>query len=507
MGTLLGSFLRGGNSLASTRSATDIANIDDYIEAVTQYAGGMGWLNPSPQVSETLPGEQATERPVTDFASAATQLFGGSSVVFACMLARLAVFSEARLQYQRMRGGRPGDLFGDPTLSIFEQPWVGGITADLLVRMITDADLAGNAYIVEDRNELVRLRPDWVDIVMVPRWTDRGRLDPRDPLGSMGWVKLGYLYYEDGVRDDRGVPFLVDEVAHFAPIPDPLASWRGMSWVTRLAREVEADRAMTTYKARFMRNSATPNMVVKHQPQVTPAQAKAFADVLDAKYAGAANAGKTMHLGGGADLVVVGKDMQQLDFKGVQGAGETRIAAAAGVPPIIVGLSEGLSSATYSNYSQARRRFADGTMRPLWRNVAGALAVLRPAPSGARLYYDVRDVAFLREDADAQAKITATNAQTIRTLVDGGFTPESAAAYVASGGDPSVLVHTGQLSVQLQAPGTVAGQTGGAAPAGGAGDSGDDDEDDQAARRAAPTNGRALPAGIAPISRELLTHG
>jgi phage portal protein BeeE len=55
-----------------------------------------------------------------------------------------------------------------------------------------------------------------------------------------------------------------------------------------------------------------------------------------------------------------------------QGAGETRIAAAAGVPPVIVGLSEGLQAATYSNYSQARRRFADGTMRPLWRNAAVA---------------------------------------------------------------------------------------------------------------------------------------
>jgi Phage portal protein len=499
MATLLGQ-LMGGRSLA--RSATDVQNIDDYIEAVTQYAGGMGWLNPSPQVSETLPGEQGSERPVTDFGSAATQLFGGSSVVFACMLARLAVFSEARLQYQRMRGGRPGDLFGDPSLSIFEVPWIGGITADLLVRMITDADLAGNSYIVEDQGELVRLRPDWVDIVMVPRYTDRGRLNPREPLTTMGWRKIGYLYYEDGIRDDRGTPFLVDEVAHFAPIPDPLAAWRGMSWVTRLAREVEADRAMTTYKARFLRNNATPNMVVKHQPQVTPDQVRKFAGVLEDRYAGATNAGKTMHLGGGADLTIVGQNFAQLDFKAVQGAGETRIAAAAGTPPIIVGLSEGLSSATYSNYAQARRRFADGTMRPLWRNAAGSLATLRPAPAGARLFYDVRDVAFLREDAADQAKITATNAQTIRNLVDAGFEPESVTKFVASG-DPADLVHTGRLSVQLQQPGKAPDGTDldGGPSTDDLGDSDSGDDTDPAARAA--TNGRA----IVPIPRELLTHG
>lgn len=494
MATLLGSFLRGGNTLASARSATDVHTIDDYIEAVSAYAGGMGWLTPGPLVSETMPGETASERPATDFGAAATQLFGGSSVVFACMLARLAVFSEARLQYQRLRGGRPGDLFGDASLSIFEVPWVGGITADLLVRMITDADLAGNAYIVEDRSELVRLRPDWVDIVLVPRYTDRGRIDRREPLGTMGWIKAGYLYYEDGIRDARGVPFLADEVAHFAPIPDPLASWRGMSWVTRLAREVQADRAMTDYKARFLRNNATPNMVVKHAPQVTPAQARAFADKLEDKYAGSANAGKTMHLGGGADLTIVGQNFTQLDFKAVQGAGETRIAAAAGVPPIIVGLSEGLSSATYSNYSQARRRFADGTLRPLWRNMAGSLATIRPAPPGSQLTYDVRDVAFLREDAGDQAKITAQNAQTIRTLVDGGFDPASATAYVASG-DPTDLVHTGLVSVQLQPPGTSADGTD-------LDDAADNGTDTDPAARAA-TNGRA----IVPIPRELLTHG
>jgi hypothetical protein len=58
----------------------------------------------------------------------------------------------------------------------------------------------------------------------------------------------------------------------------------------------------------------------------------------------------------GADVKTVGADLQQVDFKQVQGAGETRICAAARIPPIIVGVSEGLDSATYSNYGQARGR-------------------------------------------------------------------------------------------------------------------------------------------------------
>ena len=113
---------------------------------------------------------------------------------------------------------------------------------------------------------------------------------------------------------------------------------------------------------------------------------------------------KTMYLAGGADVTIVGSDLKQLDFKLTQGAGETRIAAAAGVPPIIVGLSEGLQAATYSNYGQARRRFSDLTMRPLWGNVVGSLATIVPVPGGAELWYDDRDIPFLAEDRKDEAR-------------------------------------------------------------------------------------------------------
>jgi phage portal protein BeeE len=421
-----------------------ITTIDEYIEAVT--TAGL-WGQPVPGVTQTLPG-QAAERAPAGFADLARQYMGSSSVVFACMLARLSVFSATRFQYQRFRGGRPSELYGDQSLGLLERPWEGGTTGDLLARMITDADLAGNSYWVATGGEMVRLRPDWVDIALAPREYRAGDGRP----GTLGWRKIGYLYYEDGIRDDRGVPLLPDEVAHFAPIPDPLASYRGMSWLTPLIRDVGADTAMTKHKARFMANAATPNMVIKHAPQVTPEQARKFKLALDAEYAGADNAGKTMHLGGGADLTVVGQSFKEIDLRQVQGAGETRIAAAAGVPPIIVGLSEGLQAATYSNYGQARRRFADGTLHPLWGNAAGSLERIRPAPQGSRLWHDPRDIAFLREDSKDAAEIAGIQSRTIRTLVDGGYEPGSVVAAV-NAGDFGLLVHTGFLSVQLQRPG------------------------------------------------------
>jgi hypothetical protein len=53
------------------------------------------------------------------------------------------LFSEARFQYQRMRGGRPGDLYGTAALGRLESPWDERHDRDLLKRALLDVDLAG----------------------------------------------------------------------------------------------------------------------------------------------------------------------------------------------------------------------------------------------------------------------------------------------------------------------------------------------------------------------------
>jgi phage portal protein BeeE len=247
------------------------------------------------------------------------------------------------------------------------------------------------------------------------------------------------------------VVLLPGEVSHFAPLPDPDAHYRGMSWLTPVIREVEADTAATAHKLQFFRNGASLNVVVSLDKDISEDAFKKFVARMEGAHTGLANAYKTMYVGGGADVTVRGADMRQLDFRATQGAGETRIAAAAGVPPIIVGLSEGLQSATYSNYGQARRSFADITMRPLWRNVAGSLATLVPPPPAAELWYDERDIAFLREDRTDVAAIQERQAVTMRQLVDAGFVPSTVVDAVLAE-DYSLLVHSGLYSVQLQPP-------------------------------------------------------
>ncbi|OLZ72564.1 hypothetical protein AVW11_04005 [Streptomyces amritsarensis] len=435
---------RAARSRPQASAERQISSLEDYINSF-QFGGSTYY--PS-GVQQTMPG-QAAEPVPSDFRGYAIRA-ATNGVLAACLSVRQDVFSSTRFQWQRLNNGRPSEMFGTSDLQLLETPWVGGTTQDLLTRVIQDADLAGNSYWARDADELVRMRPDWVQIILERR-TVRG--------GTLGWRRLGYLYCEGGPGSGADpVPFLPDEVAHFAPRPDPLATYRGMSWLTPVIRETTSDGLMSAHKQRFFENAATPNLVVRLDREVSPEAFEKFKARMDTGHRGAENAYKTLYLGGGADVTVVGNSFAQMDFSRVQGAGETRIAAAAGVPPVIVGLSEGLAAATYSNYSQARRRFADGTIHPLWANAAGSFShLVRPPGSGGsgaiRLWYDPRDVPFLREDRKDAADITWRRAQTIRALADAGFTPASAVAAVDSE-DFSLLVHTGYFSVQLQPPGS-----------------------------------------------------
>ena len=764
---------------------------------------------------QTYSGSNLEEPVGNSFEAFIQAAYKSNGVVFACMLARLMLFSEARFQFQRMNKGRPGDLYGNADLAILEKPWPGGTTGDMLARAIQDADLSGNGFLARRRVKKIeiikRMRPDWVTIVM-------GSDDPSPDPMTIGWeldaTVIGYMYHPGGYASSVDpVILLREEVAHFAPIPDPLASYRGMSWITPLVREVMADSAATQHKLKFFSNGATPNLVVSLDPALKTESFKDWMKMFADKHEGVANAYRTLYLGGGATAQVIGANLRQMDFKVTQGAGEplaldtpvptpsgwttmgeieegdvvfgrdglparvkgvspvhvgrpcyevtfsdrtsivadgghlwrvidrygnhqwedgrpeinltteeiragiaeragtpgnrygvppsppvelperdllvdpyvlgawlgdgatagaaicgaepdlreiageierrgyvtrwypsrtlgrvpviglpggllaaldalgvlgnkhipdeylrashfqrldllrglmdsdgaatqtqkagkgstcefsskwehlaaqvaelarslgyrvtisrkeesrsrtgeswrvffhanesvnpfflsrkaqrvvgsssvknraiisvkpvasvpvrcimvdspdhlflagvgwelthnTRIAAASGVPPIIVGLSEGLAAATYSNYSQARRRFADLTMRPLWRNFAGSLETIVPAPPGSRLWYDDRDIPALIEDKKDLAEVQQAAAASIGRLIDSGFEADSVVRAV-SANDMTLLKHTGLFSVQLQAPGSTkmpVGEAPGELPAGG----------------------------------------
>lgn len=378
-------------------------------------------------------------RPVAEL----TALEGSSNpIVWACITTRLMVFADARFAFEADDGEL---LTTSRGLVPLRRPWNNGTQRDLLARMEVDASLFGNSYWVRDGNDLQRIDPTRVKVVTGSRRGPSG--------GEFGATLVGYAVL--GEHDDGEVEFfLPNEVAHYRPLPDPMHSYRGVSWLNPILPDVAADSEMTDYKTAFLGNAAVGTTVITFDPNVDEDSFQQVVETINASHTGVRNSFKTLYLGGGADAKTLSSNLDDLDLKEIQGGGETRIASAAGVPAVLVGLSESLkgSSLTTGNYSSARRRFADGTIRHLWGAACEALETIVAPPTGHRLWVDEKRVLFMQEDVLDAAKVRQADAQTLRTLVDGGFDPQSAIDFVVAD-NLTKLAHTGTLSVQLQPPG------------------------------------------------------
>lgn len=369
-------------------------------------------------------GDTKTERILPTFAGQTQQAYSGNAVVFGVILARLMLFSEASFKYRNKADKR---LYGNTDLSLLEYPWPNGTTGELLARMEQDDSLAGNAYNWNTgEGQIVRFRPDLITIISE---------EVQDRIGRKFRKVVGYFYDPSIAGDYKTDPqfFTVDEVSHWSPIPDPMANFRGMSWLTPVVREIQADIGLTDYKISYMDNAATPNMLLRYDQELSDLTINRVQAQLEARHTGVGNAFKTVILDQGGDLTIVGNTLEQMNFTGVQAAGENRIAAAGGVPGIVVGLKEGLQAATYSNYGQAMRRFADLTMRPLWRSACASLASLVPVPNGAKLWYDTSDVAALRQGEKESADTSLVLSQAAQALRTAGYTLDSIASVLSSG--------------------------------------------------------------------------
>lgn len=367
------------------------------------------------------------------------QAFRASPPVHAAVSTRQSLYSEVRFSYQRFRNGRPGDLFSTRDLVLLES------APDLLALWELDVSFAGNAYAFVHEGRIVVPRPNNVEVV-----TTELRTSPQAP--PFAREVLGYRLLDDDHSQGEAALIEADRMAHYFERPDPAKPWRGVSWIGAVHREIIGDDLMTRFKQKFFENAATPNMVVKSPNPLTDEQFGRLREMVDRRYAGVDNAYKTLLLEGGADVQTVGADITGSQaFTSLQDNYEARIALASRVPASVLGILLG-QNPTFNNYDTALKAFADLWARPAWRRTCIALSKLVPVPGDARLWYDARDVAALQSDEADEADIRAKDAQTARTLTDGGYLPESVIAFLASG-DPNVLEHTGLLPVQVQPPG------------------------------------------------------
>ena len=403
----------------------------------------------------TSPNTEAAPR---DFETVAHDIYMGSGVVYMVAQARAKIFSEARFKWRRVNEpATPFNLFTSRGLDLLERPWQNGSTSALLMRAIQDVDIAGNFYCVrttdhQNRPRLRRLRPDWVEVVLT-----------KDPTMATEVDVLGYAYYPGGIGNGEPEYFSAEEVAHWAPDPDPRAQYLGMSWLVPVMEEVMTEKEAQKHRRNFFRRGAQLGVAVTvtKDKAVTADKMRQFKEEFLSKHQGARNAHEPLFLGPGADVKIIEADPSTWDTRSISGLAETHIAGVAGVPPVVAGLSEGLSGSTLNagNYKVAARGFIDRTIRPLWHSFANAIEPLIDPPkprkgngSPARLTVDEREVSVLNDDRLEDADIMGKHTTTFNTLITNGCTFESAQEYIVTG-DFTVLKDSGYKSVQLYKPG------------------------------------------------------
>jgi hypothetical protein len=426
------------------------------------FSGGYPFdLEPEDMIlAQTLVGTEMWIAP--NFLGFVQRAYRESPIVFAVIMNRIQLFRQARFQWRDRLNGRPGDMFGTKELSILEHPWPGANTGTLLALAEAQNACAGNFFAYRDGDRLRVMRPDWTDIVL-------GSLDDEDvgPL-DLNAELVAYVYQPRGFgAKEPPIVLAPEQVVHYMPTPDPEIPWRGMSWLSPIIAEISSDKEMTKHKRAYLRGGATPNLGMVLDPQKLNIKSPTDFEAWVAKFEelrslrSGGNPYKIMFTVGGADPKVLGANLDQIDFAKVQGSGEVRVAAAGMVHPTIVGLEAGMhgSALNAGNYEAAFRQFANGTVRPLWDTMAGALVRVVPKPIDANgnarpsveLAPDTRDVPALQEDAKKESETFKTDAETASTLYMGGWDADSVIDAVVTK-DMRLLKgkHSGLPSVQVQ---------------------------------------------------------
>lgn len=292
--------------------------------------------------------------------------FGSNSIVYACLrLLCQSVAEPPLLAYTESGNGELTPLqTTHPIQMLLDRPNELMTQFEMLELIEIHLALTGGSYWWKQRTNggavenLWPLRPDRIVPIYEPNLNA-----PRGQRGIKGWG-----YYPPG--GGQPIPIPRSEILAFGT-PDPAGETGGVvetiGWVQVLADEIAADNEATGFVGSLLANYAQPSMLIKTK---MPIKDREIAKRLKAHWMselGGAHKGEPALLDADTEIEKLSFDLKQLEFPDLRAQAESRIAAAAGVPPILAGLKVGLDHGTYSNYESSREYFADTTLSTKWK--------------------------------------------------------------------------------------------------------------------------------------------
>ncbi len=300
-------------------------------------------------------------------------------VAYRCV--REVARASASVPWLLYKGSR--ELDTHPLLDLLRRPNPRQSGRELIEAAIGHLLLSGNAYLEVARpdgdapRELYVLRPD------------RMRIVP-----DVSGVPRAYRYEVEG----RSVDWPVDPITGASDVLHlrdfhPLDDWYGLSPIEAAASAIDQHNAAAEHNAALLQNGARPSGALVFRSDPGPDGIRRVEEALLDRTQGPRQAGRPLVLGGDVDWKELGFSPKDMDFAELKAQAAREIAAAFGVPHLLVVSGE----ATFNNRVDARLELWEHTVIPLLDRISSALTTWLGPMFGEnlRLAHDLDEVPAL----------------------------------------------------------------------------------------------------------------
>lgn len=299
------------------------------------------------------------------FLALARDAYGQNSVVYACLQILSQSIPEPPLLAYEVGENLERKLlpFDHPLRRLIRAPNEQMTEYEMMEMIELHLGICGRSNWLKRRDNLGQV------VALYPLRPDRiGPIYGKDDADPVLW---GWGYIPPGAESVVEIP--KSEIMSFL-LPDPAGETggivEGLGPLQVLAREVETDNEATSFVYALLKNSATPNGLLRVKtPILSRKQLEEIKHRFMAQFGGAKR-GEPAVLDADTEYESTGFNLQQLEFPNLRHVSEARIAAAFRVPSILVGLKVGLDAGIRATIQDQRRFFTETTLASRWRRLS-----------------------------------------------------------------------------------------------------------------------------------------